>query len=343
MLYATTRSKVEIYTAQRALKEDRSPDGGLYIPAQVPAYADSEIMSLREMEPAAAMADVMNRFWGTKLSQWDVEFHLDKGLYSMSGMSHRIVIGELWKNSLGSLESLESTLTKLVSVEEGVTEPGAWMRVAVRIGLLFAIFGELERRGEVSPRKPMDVAVMTGDFVMPFAAWYARRMGLPIGVIVCCSNENGGVWDLVSRGQMRLGGKVIKTSTPDCDCVVPDGLEWLIYTVLDREEMSEFLEIRKKGGLYELNKEQHIRIRKDMYASVSSDKRLAAVMPNVYKTNGYVLCPYSAMVYSGLMDYRSVTGQRRLALMIVEKSPGESAQAVAAALGISQEELTNIL
>lgn len=339
MLYATTRSKVETYTAQRALKEERAPDGGLYIPVQVPAFADSEIMSLRERVPSDVMADVMNRFWGAKLSRWDVEFHLGRDLFGLTDMNHRIVVGELWKSGLGNMESI---LTELVSLEEGITKPGAWMRVTVRIGLLFAIFGELERRGSVSRRKPLDVAVMTGDFVTPFAAWYARKMGLPIGTIVCCCNENGGLWDLLNRGQFKLGEKVIATTTPDCDMVSPWGLEWLMY-MMDRERLSEYLEAQEKGRLYELTREQQSRIRSGLYVSVTSDQRLSAVMPNVYRTNGYVLCPYSAMVYAGLMDYRSVTGERRLALMLLERSPLDSAAVVTRALGIQEDELTEKL
>ena len=74
-------------------------------------------------------------------------------------------------------------------------------------------------------------------------------------------------------------------------------------------------------------------------AAVVSDKRIQMAIPNLYKTNGYILCPYSALVYTGLMDYRSHPGPRREALMLTDYDPRESRETVIRALAISDQEL----
>ena len=339
MLYATTRSKVATYTAQRALKEDRAPDGGYYVPTRYPVF-DRDALAALLREPAAAIvAEILNRFFKTNIGKLDVEFALGKRFYGVTDISHRIFIGELWRNLDWSFEALCRRLTRCVSTQVGVGEPGAWMRISCRIALLFAIAGELYQRGALEPFEEFDVAVPAGDFEGPFAAVAARDMGLPIGEIIICCNENGGLWDLVNRGQLKLNARVRPTMTPDCDAVVPVGLELLIHHRMEWDDVQEFLDLQSRGGTWYLSAEEHRHFRAGLSVSVVGDSRVKLAMPNLYRTNGYILCPYSALVYTGLMDYRSRPGKRRAALMLSDRDPRASRETVIRALAISDAEL----
>lgn len=339
MLYATTRSKVATYTAQRALKEERAPDGGYYVPTRIPYYDRDTLLSLMKEPASVIVAKVLGDFFKTDLGKLDVEFAIGRRFFGVTEISHRIFIGELWRNSDWSFEALCRRLTQRISLEVGVAEPGAWMRIACRIALLFAIVGELYCRKSLSWFEEADVAVLTADFEGPFAAYIARKMGLPMGTIICCCNENGGVWDLINRGQMKLNAKVHQTGTPKCDRAVPAGLELLIRDRLEWDDVEEFLDLQKKGGTYYLSAEEHRHFREGFYASVVGESRVKLAIPNLYRTNGYILCPYSALVYTGLMDYRSKPGPRRAALMLTDFDPRESKDTVIRALAISDQEL----
>ena len=339
MLYATTRSKVATYTAQRALKEDRAPDGGLYVPTKLPVYSREELAELMKQPAGEIVARILNEFFNTKLGRLDVEFALGRKFFGMARISHRIVIGELWRCREGGFEGLCRRLTERVSAEVGVQNPGVWMRIACRIALIFAMFAKLLDDGILAPGEIMDAAALTGQFEGPYALWAARKMGLPIGEIICCCNENSSVWDLMNRGQMKLNARLHRTVTPDCDTVVPDGLELLIHERLEWDDVEEFLEIGKRGGTFFLSAEEHRHFREGISAAVVGDKRILLAIPNLYRTNGYILCPYSALVYMGLMDYRSCPGPRRSALMLTEYDPRQNAAAVTRALAISDQEL----
>ena len=339
MLYATTRSKVATYTAQRALKEDRTPDGGLYVPTKLPLYGREELSDLMRQPAGEIVARILNDFFNTKLGRLDVEFALGKRIFGMARINHRIVIGELWRGRDGGFEDLCRRLTDRVSAEVGVQTPGTWMRIACRIAIVFAMFARLRAEGLLKTGELLDAAVLTGQFEGPYALWAARKMGLPIGEIICCCNENSGVWDLINRGQMKLSAKAAKTITPDCDTVVPEALELLIHAKLEWDDVAEFLDVQKRGGTYFLNPEEHRHFREGISAAVVSDKRIQLAIPNLYRTNGYLLCPYSALVYTGLMDYRSRPGPRRAALILSEYDPRLNAGAVERALAISDQEL----
>ncbi len=339
MLYATTRSKVATYTAQRALKEERAPDGGFYVPNQLTVYSADQLRELLEQPAAEVAARILNGFFKTKLGRLDVEFAVGRQFFGLTGISHRIVIGELWRNREGGFEGLCRRLADRLSAEVGLEKPGTWLRIACRIALVFAMFAQLRQKGALAEGACMDTAVLTGDFEGPYALFTARRMGLPIGQIICCCNENGGFWELLNRGQMKLDTRVRATGTPKCDSAVPQGLELLIRDRLEWDDMEEYLSILKSGGTWYLSAEEHRYFREGLSAAVVSDQRIQRAIPNLYHTNGYILCPYSALVYTGLMDYRSHPGPRRAALMLTEYDPRECADTITKALSISDGEL----
>ena len=67
MLYATTRSKVDTYTAQRALKEERAPDGGWYVPNSLMVYGPQELAELLDQPAGEITARILSGFFKTKL------------------------------------------------------------------------------------------------------------------------------------------------------------------------------------------------------------------------------------------------------------------------------------
>lgn len=339
MLYASTRSKVETYTSARTIWVDRAGDGGYFVPLKLPQFKRTEIIKLKNRTPEDNIALILNKFFQSEFSGKDVQFAIGREYYRLVNIRHKMILAELWHNVDGELDHIIRLLSKRISPEVQEGEPGEWPSVAVRIALLFALFGELSARGEVNTLYPMDLAVPTGDFRWPMAAWYARKMGLPIGTIICCSCENDGVRELLHRGQMRLDLPAGSTIVPRCDAPAAGGIERLIYSALGREEMGEYLRVLERGGIYAVNPEQKRVLSEGMYVAVNSSVRLRQVIPNAHRTFGHVLCPYSALVYTGVMDYQSITGKYNKVLMLCDYSPVHSLESTAGAMGVSVREL----
>lgn len=339
MLYATTRDKIAGYTAQQALKDERAPDGGIYMPEKLPVFSREELDALLKEPEPEIIARVLNLFFDGTLGRLDVEFEVGRRIIGMARISHRIVIGELWRNPEGGFEGLCSRLTQRLCTEGTAQKPGTWMRIACRVALIFAIFSRLRREGILADEELLDVAALAGDFESPYALHVTRNMGLPIGEIICCCNANAGLWELFSFGQLKTSAKVAQTMTPLCDRVVPAALELLIRERLHEDDVMNYFDALERGGNFFLEPEAHQRLREGFSASVVSDRRMRLAIPNLYNTNGYILGPYSALAYTGLMDYRSHPGPRRTALMLTEHDPRENADIVTRALVLSSEEL----
>lgn len=334
MLYTSTRSDREVYPASRALTEEFAPDGGFYVPVGLKKLPGETVERLLSLEETALLAELMNLFFDSGLNRMDVEFALDKQLSGLRHMSHRIAVAEGWRNPQGELSWIDHRLVRRVAPD--AREPGHWLRVVSRIWLVARTCGQLRRENRLAPGEKLDVAAVTGDFIGPLGAWYARQMGFPVGDIVCCCNENDGFWQLLQAGRIRTGITPVRTRMPQCDVVCPAGLEQVLYTRLGAREARRFAAACQAGEEYQLERGTM----EGFSASVTYDRRIGQVISNVHSTNGYILSATGALLYAGLMDYRGSTGGRAPAMLLCESSPANSADSVCAALGLTAGELS---
>ena len=344
MLYVTTRGKADVYTAYRTLGQDRGEDGGFFIPFQLAPFTQEEILKLKEKSFGQNVADILNLFFNARLDGWDVDFSIGRYPTKLVAMSHRIIFAEVWHNPDLDFSRLVRNLTgRIRGTEDTVDEPTNWAWIAVRIAVLFGIFGELLRINMVEMDRPVDVAVPSGDFTAPMAVWYARYMGLPIANIICGCNDNGGIWDLLHHGQIHTDTAVEKTLTPAGDHTVPPDLERLIYGTMDQEETNKFLRACESGRIYTPPEACFEDLRRGMYAGVVSGSRMESIIRSFYNTSTYMMDPYSALAYCSLQDYRTRYAETRTAVVLSEKNPASAADIVSRALGISREELSDRL
>ena len=73
MLYVTTRSDTDHYTANRALMEMRAPDSGLYLPMQIPYWSPKQIQDMKNHAFFENFAQILNVYFSVHVSDWDVK------------------------------------------------------------------------------------------------------------------------------------------------------------------------------------------------------------------------------------------------------------------------------
>ena len=342
MLYVTTRSNSETYTAYHALTENRAPDGGFYVPLRLPRFDRDQIESLSKRPFNQTVAEILNLLFGCKLTAFDLDFSIGRSPVRLTALGHRILLGECWHNLSWDYGQMERAIYRKV-VEEEDKAVSDWFRIGLRIAVLFGFFGKLLRRQIASVKAPVDLAVLSGDFSAPMAAWYARSMGLPIGNIILCCNDNNNPWELLHHGEIRTNTVALSTITPAGDYAIPTDLERFVHGCGGSREVERFVELCRAGRMYIPTDHVYEQMQQGMYASVVGQTRVFSAIPNVYRTHGEVLDPYAALIYSGLLDYRAGTGESKPALILSDIGPGAAPGPIADAMGISPEELQEIL
>lgn len=343
MLYATTRSNHDVHTAHKVIHQDCAADGGLFLPLTMPKLDQEEILALKDQSCAQNLANILNLFFSTGLTSWDIEFAIGRNPVQTVSVGNRIVVAEAWHNSYWKFAYITRTLSDRLRKEGAGELPANWVNIAVRIAVLFSTYGMLLASEQVSPKTPLDIAVTAGDFASPMAAWYARQMGLPIGNIICGCSSNGAAWELLHRGQLVTSATTVPTSTPEADFAIPRDLERLISATLGQDEVLRYVQCCQNGTTFVADELTFEKLREGMFASVISDNRVRSVINNVHRTSGYILSPYAALAHGSLADYRSKTGESRTALLFSERSPVRDDAFVAASMGISVPELEKLL
>ena len=230
MLYVTTRDNKDAFTAHRVLSANTAADGGLYVPFRLPVYEENDIVQLADKSFGQIVAEVLNQFYGARLSGWDVELAIGKNTSKVAAMSHRIAVAELWHNPTGKFSYLVDSLYSAIhdAKDQKTTE---WFVVSVRIAVLFGLYAMLVQQNIVPLGQMVDIAVPVEDFSAPAAGLYARKMGLPIGTIVCTGDDNSVVWDLLHRGTFITSGVGASLLL---------GIERLIFSTLGIEEAEKY-------------------------------------------------------------------------------------------------------
>lgn len=343
MLYVTTRNNQDVRTAHHALSENRGSDGGLYIPFRDPVFSREDIEKFSRIRFNDCVAEVLNILFQTSLTGWDVDFCVGRNPVRLDRLSQKILLGECWHTPGGTFREMTQAIAGLLRPEQKDGPFGCWAEIALRIAVLFGIYGELSRSGMASPEQPFDVSVVSADFSAPISAWYARNWGLPVGNIICCCNENGNLWNLICHGQLRSDGVALATETPEADVVVPEHLERLVYAACGEGAVEEYLHCIRSGCTWYLDEPLLSAFRQGLYVTVVGNHRMRDTIVSFFGTNRAVLSPYGALACAGLQDYRSRTGESRWGLVLSERSPECDAEVVASALGIPSHRIPKLL
>ena len=336
MLYITTRNDRDAFTVQHVLTQNNGEDGGLYLPLHFPKFTEEELQSLCAVSFNQRVAAILNLFFSSKLTGWDVDFCAGRYPVRVQSFPCRIHMAELWHNPCWQYEFLEQNLLRLIGAQTDA--PDSWCRIAVRMAVLAGILGEHSILGNGS----VDVALVSGDFGAPISAWYLQKMGFPIGSIICCCNENNQLWELICHGQMPTEDMVIPTLIPEADVVHPVNLERLLHGFGGSEEVKRYLDCVQNRVIYSVS-DGITEVRKVLYAGVVSSDRIESAIPNVYNSYQYLITPASALAYSGLIDYRSKTGVTRSAVVVCDRSPVCEQDLVAKIMNITPEIMKNMI
>jgi threonine synthase len=147
-----------------------------------------------------------------------------------------------------------------------------------------------------APERKIAFAVPTGNFGNVYAAYAAKRMGLPIERLIVGTNSNDILARFFTTAEMRKAA-VVPTYSPSMDIQVSSNFERLLFELLGRDAaavtgcMDEF----QKTGKFGVSPEVFAHVSQLFAASAVDDAATKATIAETWRATGYVLDPHSAV------------------------------------------------
>ncbi len=206
-----------------------------------------------------------------------------------------------------------------------------WGRLVPQIVYYFAAYAQLLKAGAIALGDEVDFCVPTGNFGDILAGYYAKQMGLPVGKLVCASNENNVLTDFLTTGTYTAKREFFKTTSPSMDILVSSNLERLLYHVTeDDAEVANLMKDLAEKGSYTVRSETLQAIQKTFACGWSSEAEVAGEIRSRYEKNGYLCDTHTAVAF-----HVAQKQQRAGVPMVVlsTASPFKFPRSVLAALG----------
>src|SRR5699024_7755918 len=102
-------------------------------------------------------------------------------------------------------------------------------RLAPQICYYFSAYCDLVTSDQIKAGDKVNFTVPTGNFGNILAAYYAQKIGLPVGTLVCASNTDNVLTDFWKNGTYDVKRPFYKTMSPSMDILVSSNLERLIF------------------------------------------------------------------------------------------------------------------
>lgn len=173
-----------------------------------------------------------------------------------------------------------------------------WGRLVPQIVYYFAAYAQLLRAGKVTYGQKVDFCVPTGNFGDILAGYYAKRMGLPVGRLICASNQNNVLTDFLNTGTYNAKRDFYKTTSPSMDILISSNLERLLYHVTDSDaEVAALMHSLSVTGSYTVRSETLAAIQETFGCGWSSEQEVAAEIFARYKKDGYLCDTHTAVAF----------------------------------------------
>ena len=173
-----------------------------------------------------------------------------------------------------------------------------WGRLMPQIVYYLSAYADMVAAGAVEHGGAIDVCVPTGNFGNILAAYYAKRMGMPIARLLCASNENNVLTDFINTGTYDITQRSLHlTPSPSMDILVSSNLERQLFELTDRDcsRVNQWMAQLSSNLTFTVDDQTHARMQ-ELYAAdcVSNDDCLK-VIGSVFNQYGYLPDPHTAV------------------------------------------------
>ena len=209
-----------------------------------------------------------------------------------------------------------------------------WGRLAPQIVYYFSAYCDLLNNGTIADGEKINVCVPTGNFGNILAAYFAKRMGLPIARLICASNANNVLTEFLQTGHYNARRPFFTTTSPSMDILVSSNVERLLFELSEHDgnAVAGWMRQLSENGCYTLPDSMTETLRNEFSAGFCDDDATLACIRRCFNDYGYLPDTHTAVALSVLDSYRAETGDDTVTVVDATASPFKFAPDVVRAI-----------
>ncbi len=206
-------------------------------------------------------------------------------------------------------------------------------RLVPQVVYYFKAYAELVKSGDIKLGELVDYTVPTGNFGDILAGYFAKKLGLPVGKLVCASNKNNVLTDFINTGVYDKKREFYKTISPSMDILVSSNLERLLYMVSgeDSKLVKALMDNLTANGKYEIPSEMLEKIQAEFGCGFATDDEAKDAIKTVWEGSKYLMDTHTATAWKVASDLK---GNRPM-VVLSTASPYKFPKAVSEAIGVN--------
>ena len=203
-------------------------------------------------------------------------------------------------------------------------------RLAPQVVYYFKAYAELVRAKRIAVGEKADFVVPTGNFGDILAGYFAKKMGLPVGKLVCASNRNDVLTDFLRTGVYDRRRPFYKTLSPSMDILVSSNLERLLFIAsgYSDEFVREMMDDLKKKGRYTMPENVMSAINSVFRAGCCDDEGTKETIRETFENYGYLCDTHTAVGVNVYEKYEKETGDKTPAVIDSTANPFKFSRSV---------------
>ena len=197
---------------------------------------------------------------------------------------------------------------------------------------------QMVKQGAVKCGDPINIVVPTGNFGNILAAYYAKKMGLPVSMLICASNKNKVLTDFFRTGLYDTDRQFYLTNSPSMDILISSNLERLLWHLSggDSDEIKTLMAELDGAHHYEVSSTIKEGL-SEFFGGFADVESTNKTIGDMYRENGYLIDTHTAVAYKVYEDYRKETGDETPAVIASTACPYKFAKSVAESIGLPEQ------
>jgi len=207
-----------------------------------------------------------------------------------------------------------------------------WGRLAPQIVYYISAYCDLLTREDFEG--DFNIVVPTGNFGNILAAYYAKKMGVPVNKLICASNANNVLTDFINTGVYNRNRDFYTTISPSMDILISSNLERMLFELSgnNADEVAKIQADLSASGEFTVSEEIKTKMSNLFWGGCCDDSATLETIKKYSDEYGYLCDTHTAVALNVYEQYINATGDDRPTVIASTASPYKFAKSVLSAV-----------